>query len=423
MKREFYRNRKSVKWLKLKKKFKVLKKKTVQSFYSNFVSEMKLTNPGKWYTLAKRLGAEKQTSAELNVNCLKGLSDKEAAEEIAKHFSSISQEYSPLSTDNLPAYLPADHVLSVSINDVAKRIASLKIRKSTLPIDLPSKLRKLFHWELAYPLTDIINSCLSSHYYPVIWKHEYVIPVEKIPSPDSLNDLRKIALTSEFSLIFEGFIKDWILNDIEPCIDTAQYGNMKGTGTENLLVNLMDRILQLLDSNSHRSAVIASLLDWSSAFDRQDSSLAIRKFLEMGVRASLLPVLVSYLTDRRMQVRLNETFSEIYSLPGGGAQGTLLGGLQYLVQSNDNANCVPEDMRFKFVDDLSILELVLLSALLREYNVNQHVPNDIGVDELFISPNSLKMQGYLDQISSWTKDNQMKLNELLRQRQDYLSIK
>ena len=103
MKREFYRNRKSVKWLKLKKKFKVLKKKTVQSFYSNFFSEMKLTNPGKWYTLAKRLGAEKQTSAELNVNCLKGLSDKEAAEEIAKHFSSISQEYSPLSTDNLPA--------------------------------------------------------------------------------------------------------------------------------------------------------------------------------------------------------------------------------------------------------------------------------------------------------------------------------
>jgi hypothetical protein len=122
-----------------------------------------------------------------------------------------------------------------------------------------------------------------------------------------MKDLRKISLTSEFSLIFEGFIKDWIMEDIATQIDMSQYGNQKGTSTEHNVVNLMDKILQLLDNNSTCSAVIASLVDWSSAFDRQDPTLAIQKFIKMGVRPSLVPVLASYLTDRQIQVRFNNT--------------------------------------------------------------------------------------------------------------------
>ena len=121
--------------------------------------------------------------------------------------------------------------------------------------------------ELAIPLSDIINSCLSEYHYPRPWKHEWVVPAEKINNPVSLKDLRKISLTSECSLIFEGFIKDWILEDIAPKIDISQYGNQKGTSTEHLIVNMMDKILQLLDNNKNCSAVIA--------FDRQGPTLAI----------------------------------------------------------------------------------------------------------------------------------------------------
>ena len=58
LKREFFKNRKSQKWKNLKKKFKILKRKTVKNFYSNFVSEMKESNLSNWYNMAKRLGAE-----------------------------------------------------------------------------------------------------------------------------------------------------------------------------------------------------------------------------------------------------------------------------------------------------------------------------------------------------------------------------
>ena len=102
---------------------------------------------------------------------------------------------------------------------------------------------------------------MSKYHYPQLWKLEWVIPAEKIPNPETLNDLRKISLTSEFSLIFEGVIKDWLMKDISPNIDKAQYGNQKGTGTEHMMVKLMDKLLDLLDKNNKCSAVIASLVD------------------------------------------------------------------------------------------------------------------------------------------------------------------
>ena len=69
-----------------------------------------------------------------------------------------------------------------------------------------------------------------------------------------------------------------------------------------------------------------------------------------------------------MQVRHNNTYSRIHKLPGGGPQGTMVGLIEYFVQSNDNADCVDADMRYKYVDDLSVLELVMLAYLLSEYN-------------------------------------------------------
>ena len=118
----------------------------------------------------------------------------------------------------------------------------------------------------------------------------------------------------------------------------------------------------------------------------------------MGVRPELVPVLASYLTDKKMQVRFNNYFSSTHPLPGGGPQGTLIGLIEYLVQSNDNADCVDPEMRFKYVDDLTILELLLLSGLLTEYNFRQHVASDIGIDELYVPATSFKTQDNINQI-------------------------
>jgi hypothetical protein len=113
IKREFHKNHKCFKWKKLKKKFQCLKRSTVKNFYSKFVNELKVGNPAKWCSMAKRLGTEQHNKGgELSVECLAGLSNREAAEEVADYFSKIlSQEYLPQDTTKLPAYLPAQEIL------------------------------------------------------------------------------------------------------------------------------------------------------------------------------------------------------------------------------------------------------------------------------------------------------------------------
>ena len=157
--------------------------------------------------------------------------------------------------------------------------------------------------------------------------------------------------------------------------------------------------------------VIATSLDWSAAFDRQDPTLAIIKFIKLGVRTSLIPLLASYLTDRKMKVKFNNEMSDFLDLIGGGPQGTLIGGIEYLAQSNDNADIVKAEDRFKYIDDLSVLQLVLLSGLLTEYNFHQHVASDIGIDQKYLPASSYPMQDSLNYISNWTRENLMQLNE------------
>ena len=111
-----------------------------------------------------------------------------------------------------------------------------------------------------------------------------------------------------------------------------------------------------------------------------------------------------------MRVKFNGELSELHDLIGGGPQGTLLGLLEYLVQSNDNADCVDSEDRFKYIDDLSILEVIYLTGILVEYNFTLHVASDIGLDQLFLPPHNIKTQGNLTQIANWTDQNLMQIN-------------
>ena len=346
MQRAFHKDRKSQNYKSLKRKFKQMKRNAIKRFYEDFVTDLKSTNPAKWYSMAKQIGAVDQLSLsqkEVKVAALAGLSNGQAAQKIAAHFAAISNEYSCIDNTQLPCYLPAPPPPQVEEHEVYARLNRLKKTRSTLPIDIPEKLRQECALFLAEPVSLIINNSLVQSQYPAAWKQEWVTPVPKISHPEVISDLRKISGTSDYSKVFEAFLKDWIMEDISNNIDIGEFGGQAGIGTEHLIVSLLDRVLKLLDKQSDRSAVLMTCIDWSAAFDRQDPTLAIKRFLELGVRPSLIPLLSNYLTDRKMQVKFNGELSEFFKLVGGGPQGTLLGQIEYLVQSNNNANTVPPD--------------------------------------------------------------------------------
>ena len=249
--------------------------------------------------------------------------------------------------------------------------------------------------------------------YPNIWKIEFVTPVPKEYPPPTPEKLRKIAVTKNFSKIVEHIIAEFMLLDMKDSRDPSQYGNEKGLSVQHYLVNMLNKILTALDKNSEKEAyaVIANLIDWNQAFDRQCPKLIIESFIENGVRPSLIPVLVNYFQDRKMFVKWHGILSTERKLPGGGPQESTGGLISYMSQSTTSANFVPPDHRYKFVDDLTILEIInLVSVGISAYNFKTHVASDIGIDQYFISPQNLESNQYLKKISEWTDSKRMKLN-------------
>ena len=83
MQRELHINRKSNKYKKLKSKFKKMKRKAVKTFYSDFVNELKCSDPAKWYAMAKKIGAvDQMNEGEVKVECLSNLNNVQSAQKI-----------------------------------------------------------------------------------------------------------------------------------------------------------------------------------------------------------------------------------------------------------------------------------------------------------------------------------------------------
>ena len=67
--------------------------------------------------------------------------------------------------------------------------------------------------------------------------------------------------------------------------------------------------------------------------------------------------------------------------------------------------------RFKFVDNLTILEVVnLLTVGITSFNIKQEVPSDINIHNQWIPPQNLKSQEWLDQIDDWTENQKILIN-------------
>ena len=150
-----------------------------------------------------------------------------------------------------------------------------------------------------------------------------------------------------------------MISDMSKLLDPSQYANQKGISLQHYLIQMIHQILKYTDNNAKGevNAVIATLYDWKEAVPRQCPELGEEVFIKCGVRNSLIPLFIKYLQDRTMQVKWHGQTSSIRKLNGGGPQGATFGIWEYLAKSYDNATCVDPNYRFKFVDDLTVLEL------------------------------------------------------------------
>ena len=266
----------------------------------------------------------------------------------------------------------------ISEYDCYQKLKTTKKPNSVIPGDIPSTIVKEFMVELSNPLSVLLDNIVQSALWPSHWKIEYITPVSKIPIPETEDDLRPIALTAFISKVLEQFIVTWLLEIIGEKMDFRQYGGLKGNSICHYLIELINFILYHQDS-SEPSAILLCLVDFSKAFNRQDHNILITKLSDLGVPGWLLNLVMSFLTDRFMKVKYRGKWSELFSLPGGGPQGALLGLFLFLVlvndvgfdgQVNNAGELITSKRRFreintihlKYVDDLALAEKINMNT-------------------------------------------------------------
>ena len=395
--REWVKRGKSAKYIELAKKFDEKYKHEAGKYLHKNLDELMDCQPGRAYRILNKMGAQPGDCTDSNSFTLQqyeseSLTAEESAERIASYFAHISQKFPPISVQSLPPHVQSKLQGVSQPPTISEYDAYLKIRKANkpktgVPGDLPREIIKEFSPELAKPVSILVNNIVHNCEWPNTWKLEWVTPIGKIPTPETEEDLRPISLTPFFSKVAEHFVVEWLLKYIKDKIDFRQYGGMKGNSTTHYIIEFINFILLNQDSKA-QTAILACMVDYSKAFNRQNHNILITKLSDMGVPAWLLKVVMAFLSNRKMKVRYKGKLSSTKDLPGGGPQGTLLGLLLFLVLINDagfqgqlnNAGELltsrrnlkkANEIHLKYVDDLTLAEAVNLPEKLVPVNTNE----------------------------------------------------
>ena len=248
-------------------------------------------------------------------------SDEAVAEKLAEHFNAISSEFDgldragiPLGNDNVP--LP-----NLTQDQVATRLRIFKKPRGVVRGDIFPALVTKHSGALSAPLTHIFNAISEPGQWPNQWKTEYVTPIPKVPIPQSPNDLRNISCTMLISKVYESFVLNWL--GAQTGLRENQFGGVKGSGSEHLLVRMWQDILQALEDP--RAAVLLTSIDFAKAFNRLDFNHCLRTLRDKGASNGALRVVASFLSDRTMMVKVGSSFSQPRRVLGGVPQGSILG--------------------------------------------------------------------------------------------------
>ena len=165
--------------------------------------------------------------------------------------------------------------------------------------------------------------------FPACWRQANLIPIPKSPPSSSIANYRPIAITSVLSKVFERLVSvclGWLL-ERSGMLPTTQFAYQKGLGTCDALLFVFHTVQSASESGQEARIV---QIDFSAVFDRVNHMGILYKLCSVGIRGSVLSILIQFLSNRSQQVMLDGCRSKMVNVVSGVPLGSVLGPLLFL---------------------------------------------------------------------------------------------
>ncbi|RAL60025.1 hypothetical protein DID88_000651 [Monilinia fructigena] len=263
------------------------------------------------------------------------------------------------------------HVIGASCTAPGVDRATVRLLKACWP-SVKSLIREIF------------ASCLALNYYPEGWKLAEVVMIPKVGKKDktSPRSWRPIALISCIGKGLERYIASQISWTAlrHKVISPQHCGALpRRSGTDLAAAFTHDAELALATGN----VVSIVTMDVQGAFDALLKRRLLSRMIKQGWPTSLLKLIDSFLTNRKVRVRLEGITTEDYPVACGTPQGSPLSPILYMLYLAELLN---RDTKFRFgyADDIAI------------YHSSKH-----------LSTNARILQRRVRQIIRWGKENRI----------------
>lgn len=250
-----------------------------------------------------------------------------------------------------------DEQIEITNEAVMRELKRVRVSKATGPDGIPARAIKYCAEQLTPVLTQLFQDSIDQGEVPHLWKLTEIKPIAKTPFPNTFNDFRPVALTSNIMKCLENIVRNLLCDRMECFRDQMQFAYCRNRSVQDASLTFMNDISKHLDQRY--SSIRILFIDFSSAFNTIQPHILLRKLLAMGYNSNLLNWIFSFLAKRPQYTKIGSTLSNKIITNTGAPQGCVLSPVLFTLYTNDCRSVFDDCNIIKYADDTVIIGKIL----------------------------------------------------------------
>ena len=223
---------------------------------------------------------------------------------------------------------------------------------------------------------------------PEEWKVGLICPILKPDKdPQLVNSYRPISLLSCVSKVMEKMVHERLAYIVESKnhLSPSQYGFRIRKGCIDPIISLEHEVRSALIK---KEVNIVVFFDLKAAFDSVDHMILLRTIAELEIGGEMLTYLISFLSNRKIQVVLENIYSNTLNINCGVPQGSILSPLLFIIllSTIHNTNILPV-LSNELADDIAF-----------------------SITHKDFEQATLQMQGAIERFEEWCDSTKLNIN-------------